>query len=76
MLILALQQRLILLNVSEFILGTIDSCIPGGWYLVSNLFKNDNLDVVISSRHLELIPEKVAFTNTLSSEGQGVNKYR
>jgi len=56
--------------------GTIDSCIPGGWYLVSNLFKNDNLDVVISSRHLELIPEKVAFTNSLSSEGQGVNKYR
>ena len=58
MLVLALQQQLILLTVSEFILGTIDSCIPGGWYLVPNLFKNDNLDVVISSLHLELIPEK------------------
>lgn len=52
----------------------VDSCIPGGWYLISNLFKNDELDVIISSKHLELIPEKIASTNNLSSEGQGMNK--
>lgn len=56
--------------------GTIDSCIPGGWYLVSNLFKNDDLDVVISSKHLELIPEKKASINALSSEEQKVYKIR
>merc|ERR1712194_181238 len=56
--------------------GTIDSCIPGGWYLVSNLFKNDDLDVVISSAHLELISEIKTSINDLSSEGQGVNKIR
>lgn len=42
-------------------LGTIDSCIPGGWYLVSNLLRNDNLDldVVVNSKHLKIIPEKI-----------------
>jgi len=56
--------------------GTIDSCIPGGWYLVSSLF-NDNLDVVISSQNLELVREKTAFSNnSSSSEGQRAIKNR
>lgn len=39
------------------LIGTIDSAIPGGWYLVSNLFDNIlDLDAVISSEHLELVP--------------------
>jgi len=53
--------------------GTVDSCIPGGWYLVSNLFKNDDLNVVISSKNLELIPEKKASANTSSGE-EGADK--
>lgn len=37
--------------------GTIDSAIPGGWYLVSNLFDNNSdLDAVVNSEHLELVP--------------------
>jgi len=36
--------------------------MPGGWYRVSELFEEDNLDleVVVSSCHLELIPENDA----------------
>lgn len=48
----------------------IESIIPGGWYLVSNLFQDDPLDVVISSQNLELVPHKLSFTETLVDESQ------
>merc|ERR1719253_403207 len=53
------EGRSVLVTGGEYrgLSGKIDSCIPGGWYLVSDLMKNDKLDVVINSRNLELIPE-------------------
>lgn len=40
------------------LVGTIDSAIPGGYYLVSNLFDDRlGLDTVIRSEHLELISD-------------------
>ncbi|KAL3808866.1 hypothetical protein ACHAXA_004153 [Cyclostephanos tholiformis] len=39
--------------------GIIDSCIPGGWYLVKDLFRNVVLNVVLNMRDLALIPENV-----------------
>jgi hypothetical protein len=41
------------------LIGSIDSTIPGGFYVVSYLFKHDklDLDVIIHSDQLELIPE-------------------
>merc|ERR1712029_569944 len=64
------EGRNVLVTAGEYrgLSGTIDSCIPGGWYLVSNLFKNDDLDVVVSSQNLELIPEKVTFTASSCEE--------
>ena len=40
------------------LMGTIDSTIPGGYYVVSNLFEDRfGLDVVIRSEHLELLTD-------------------
>ena len=49
--------------------GKIESCIPGGWYLVRDLFKNDSLDVVINSRNLELIPVETSPDQSRTNEG-------
>merc|ERR1711957_492608 len=70
------EGRKVLVSGGEYrgLSGTIDSCIPGGWYVVSNLFKNDDLNFVISSTHLELIPENKISTNAFSTEGKDVNK--
>jgi hypothetical protein len=59
-----------LLSLLVFVLvqGIIDSCIPGGWYLVKDLFRNNVLNVVLSMRDLALIPENIV-TNT-PDEGQ------
>lgn len=37
--------------------GTIDACIPGNWYVVSNVFNDDtlDLDIVLHSDNLKLI---------------------
>ena len=56
--------------------GTVDSCIPGGWYCVSGLFNKDSNNVVINSNNLELIPEKVATSNTTSSSSKDWEKTR
>ena len=39
--------------------GKIEAAIPGGWYLVSDLFRHDATNAVISSRDLELVPARV-----------------
>ena len=46
--------------------GIIDSTLPGGWYVVSNLFKHDNLslDVIVSSDNLELMPDKISWSQS------------
>ena len=56
--------------------GTVDSCIPGGWYCISGLFNKDSNNVVINSNNLELIPEKVSATNTASSSSKDWEKTR
>jgi len=40
-----------------FATGIIDSCIPGNWYVLSNVFKDDplELDIVVHSRDLKLV---------------------
>lgn len=37
--------------------GKIDSCIPGNWYVLSNVFKDDplELEIVVHSRDLKLV---------------------
>jgi len=64
------EGRNVLVTGGEYrgLSGMIDSCIPGGWYLVSKLFKNDNLNVVISSRHLELMPDKITKVKSGTSQ--------
>ena len=35
----------------------MEACIPGGWYLISDLLEDDDheLDIAISSKHLDLL---------------------
>jgi hypothetical protein len=42
------------------LMGRIESCIPGNWYLVSDLSKANkfDLDYIVHSKHLEIVPEK------------------
>ncbi|KAL3778272.1 hypothetical protein ACHAW5_010143 [Stephanodiscus triporus] len=40
--------------------GTVDSCIPGGWFIVSGLFRNCALNVVLNKKNLALLPEKIS----------------
>lgn len=54
----AVEGKRVMVTGGEFrgLSGTISSCIPGGWYLVSNLYDDDHeLDVLIKSDKLELI---------------------
>lgn len=54
----AVEGKRVLVTGGEFRgrIGTISSCIPGGWYLISNLYDDDHeLDVLINSEKLELI---------------------
>jgi hypothetical protein len=54
----AVEGKRVLVTGGEFrgLSGTISSCIPGGWYLISNLYDDDHeLDVLINSKKLELI---------------------
>lgn len=54
----AVEGKRILVTKGEFrgLSGTISSCIPGGWYLISNLHDDEHeLDVLIHSEKLELI---------------------
>lgn len=54
----AVEGKHVMVTGGEFrgLSGTISSCIPGGWYLVSNLYDDDHdLDVLIKSEKLELI---------------------
>ncbi|KAL7482837.1 hypothetical protein ACHAW6_008497 [Cyclotella cf. meneghiniana] len=46
--------------------GIIDSTLPGGWYVISNLFKHDNLslDVIVSSDNLELVPDNISWSQS------------
>ena len=48
--------------------GVIDSTLPGGWYVVSNLFKHDrlSLEVIVSSNNLELMTDKISWSQTAS----------
>jgi len=41
------------------LIGKVEACLPGGWYLVSELFDEDEFefDLVIKSCHLELVKE-------------------
>ena len=53
--------------------GIIDSCIPGNWYVLSNVFKDDPLDleIVVHSRDLKLVSggaKEATGNNTGSSE--------
>jgi len=53
--------------------GIIDSCIPGNWYVLSNVFKDDplELEIVVHSRDLKLVSggtKEATSTNTGSSE--------
>jgi len=52
--------------------GTIDSCIPGGWYVVSNLLRNDNLDldVIVNSQYLKIIPVMINLNQQQPVEGE------
>mmetsp|Transcript_25303 Transcript_25303/g.39262 ORF Transcript_25303/g.39262 Transcript_25303/m.39262 type:complete len:928 (+) Transcript_25303:229-3012(+) len=54
----AVEGKRVLVTGGEFrgLSGTISSCIPGGWYLVSNLYDDDHeLDVLINSERLKLM---------------------
>eukprot|EP00804_Cyclotella_cryptica_P000783 CCRYP_001050-RA/>CCRYP_001050-RA protein AED:0.03 eAED:0.03 QI:167/1/1/1/0.66/0.5/4/169/866 len=46
--------------------GIVDSTLPGGWYVISNLFKHDHLslDVIVSSNNLELMPDKISWSQS------------
>ena len=37
--------------------GVVQSCLPGGWYIVSKLFRRDKLDLdaVIKSENLKIV---------------------
>ena len=53
----AVEGKRVLVTGGEYrgLYGTIASCIPGGWYLVSNIYDDeDALDVLIHSKNLEL----------------------
>ena len=40
-------------------MGKIDACVPGGWYLIEGIMKEDDLELplVISPKHVELLPD-------------------
>jgi len=54
--------------------GIIDSCIPGDWYVLSNVFKDDplELEIVVHARDLKLVncgtKEATSINNTGDSE--------
>ena len=57
----AVEGKRVMVTGGEFrgLSGTISSCIPGGWYLVSNLYDDDqHLDVLIHSGKLELVDDR------------------
>mmetsp|Transcript_11769 Transcript_11769/g.16488 ORF Transcript_11769/g.16488 Transcript_11769/m.16488 type:complete len:572 (-) Transcript_11769:5-1720(-) len=41
------------------LVGKIDACVPGGWYLIEGIMKEDDLELplVISPKHVELLPD-------------------
>jgi hypothetical protein len=41
--------------------GLIDSCIPGNWYVISDVYNDDalDLDVVVHSKNLKLVNSAV-----------------
>lgn len=58
-----------------FAAGLIDSCIPGNWYVLSNVFNDDSidLDVVVHSKNLKLVnsaaKELVSATSSKTQDG-------
>ena len=56
----AVEGKRVMVTGGEFrgLSGTISSCIPDGWYLVSNLYEDDqHLDVLIHSGNLQLVAD-------------------
>ena len=51
--------------------GKIDSCIPGGYYILK-LFKGDSHNVLINASDLELLPEKQV---TSTSDAKSTSKW-
>ena len=75
------EGRKVLVTGGEYrgLSGMIDSTIPGGWYLVSNLVgAGDDMEAVVHSKNLELIPKKTMEpTNaSASNEGRDVRRNR
>ncbi len=55
-------------------IGTVDSCIPGGWYVLSNVFNDDtlDLDIVVHSDNLKLVKVRkpIPGESTATNEGK------
>lgn len=60
-----IEGRRVLVTGGEYkgLSGKIDSCIPGGYYILK-LFKGDSHNVLINASNLELLPEKKVTTST------------
>jgi len=60
-----IEGRRVLVTKGEYkgLSGKIDSCIPGGYYILK-LFKDDSHNVLINASDLELLPEKKVATST------------
>ncbi len=54
--------------------GKIESCIPGNWYLISELSKKNkfDFDYIVHSRHLEMLPKQ----REQSDKGGGKKKIK
>jgi len=73
----AVEGRQVLVTGGEYrgLNGKIEAAIPGGWYLVRDLFQRDKSNVVISSENLHLVPNNKPISGndqtTSSDEPQG-----
>mmetsp|Transcript_25617 Transcript_25617/g.51366 ORF Transcript_25617/g.51366 Transcript_25617/m.51366 type:complete len:768 (-) Transcript_25617:79-2382(-) len=75
----AVEGKRVLVTGGEFrgLSGTISSCIPGGWYLVSNLYDDDHeLDVLINSERLKLMDGVSSKTSSMQGRIQEQIKSR
>jgi hypothetical protein len=57
--------------------GIIDSCIPGNWYVLSNVFKDDplELEIVVHSRDLKLVNGGTKEATSNNSKGSSKTEY-
>ena len=57
--------------------GMIDSCIPGNWYVLSNVFKDDplELEIIVHSRDLKLVNGGTKKATSNNNKGSSETEY-